>query len=71
MKADDAMDLIESLCDAVGRNIRITDRNGKPSKQAGKSQERRIAAVFEALTGAKPTPEQLERMGGTAYFAGM
>jgi hypothetical protein len=68
--AEEAVDLILQAAEAVGHNIAVWHRGGT-GKQVGKAQERAFVAIFKALVGRKPTPAELDAMGGTRVFGGM
>jgi hypothetical protein len=61
------VNLIRELCEAVGYSIAVWTRGGKGQRSL-RRQARAISAVFEALAGRKPTPEELDAMGGTTVF---
>jgi hypothetical protein len=65
--APDAMNLIRWLAEAVGWNIAVWTHGGS-RKEPGRNQERAMSALFVALTGRKPTAEELHEMGSTDVF---
>lgn len=67
---EQAVEMLLSLGEAIGWNIAVFHRGGT-GKQSGKRQERAFVNVFTALTGEKPTQEELDKMGGSNVFGGI
>lgn len=61
--SDEAMELIHALIEAEVQVMKqMNGGSGRVTKKADREERQAVSELFHALTGAKPTPEQLKEM---------